>query len=168
MNGAPVKLDYVQSLLGILNSFNFTCLKLFKVKVLMSLEIKEGIQQFIAMLFKSPSQPPFSFHIDFGSQSPDDGLLLSILVYGAEARYSKQLHELSPAELQTLREYMLSIGWDADYNMIKDDKEVVDYHPDGRAYVRVLKLNTWQITFKPADPSLSLNGGAAGCGTNMI
>ena len=84
-----------------------------------------------------------------------NSLLSSVLLTGASIKYNKPLHELSEHELYTLREYLLSIGWDADYHLARITREVLDYYPNGKPYVKLLSLNNWQITFKLADRALN-------------
>jgi len=124
------------------------------------LEINEGIEQFTRMLFMKTSMPPFSFIIDFGGISPEK-ILASMLISGAQIKYNRELSSLSETEIGTLREYLLSIGWDTDYKLANLYKEVLDYRPDGQPYVRNIKINNWQITFKVANSNLA----SQGCGS---
>ena len=121
-------------------------------------ELDIDIDDFILGMFRTSSMPPFSFRFNF-MQSMTEVTLSSFLSYvlltGASTRYNKQLHELTENEIGRLREYLLSFGWDADYHMVTLQNEVLDYHPDGLPYIRFLKLNNWQITFKVADPALN-------------
>jgi hypothetical protein len=111
--------------------------------------------------------PPFSFFIDFPGSDPT-GILGEMLISGARRKYGRQLSHLSDSEIGTLREYLLSIGWDADYHLVSLYKEAVDYHPDGEPYVRQVKINNWQITFKPADQSLRPGAQSALGGTRSL
>lgn len=126
-------------------------------------EITSSYEQFIQSLFRSPPQPPFSFFIDFADNQANS-LLGSLLMTGAQIRYNKQLNELTESEISKIREYLLSIGWDAEYHLATLHKEVLDYHCTGTPFIRNLKINNWQITFQTADQSLRSGGG---CGTGL-
>lgn len=119
------------------------------------------INSFLDNLFRQPPTPPFSFRLAFEGLPAGQlhNILGDILIKGASIRYNRQLHELSDREMQTMREYLHSIGWDAVYNIVKRSKTVLDYHPDGTPYMRVFPLNNVQMTFQPASPSLRPVGG---------
>lgn len=128
-------------------------------------ELDTGIEQFMIMLFRSPVMPPFSFFIDLSGIMPDQ-ILGPLLCAGAQSLYNKQLSNLTEPEIGVLREYLLSIGWDADYHLATLYKEVVDYRSDGEPYVNQIKVNNWQITFKTADHSLRTSN--AGCNSSNL
>ena len=113
-----------------------------------------GLESFIPGLFRNSPMPPFSFHLGLHGDSIQD-VLRTVLLSGARLRYDRQLHELSEREKSTLREYLLSLGWDLEYKVVTAHKEVLDYHPDGSPYVLQMPLNNIQIFFKPADPALN-------------
>ena len=127
-------------------------------------EITEGIDQFAHTLFSTSSQPPFSFHLDFSSVPEPNVVLGSMLITGAQIRYGKELGALTEREIGSLREYLQSIGWDADYHMASSFKEVVDYRLNGEPFIHNIKIKDWQITFKQADPSLRPG---VGCGAGL-
>lgn len=125
-------------------------------------EITSSYEQFLQSLFRSPPQPPFSYLIDFADNQTNS--LLGVLMTGAQIKYNKQLNELTESEISKIREYLLSIGWDANYHLVTLYKEVLDYHCTGVPYIRNLKINNWQITFRTADQSLRSSGG---CGAGL-
>jgi hypothetical protein len=106
--------------------------------------------QFIQSLFRNEAMPPYSFRLEF-EHTEITRVLSSIITTGASIIYGKPVHELCTEEIQHIRIYMLSLGWDADYKMVPLSKEVLDYYPDGQPYIRILTINNWQITFKQAD-----------------
>lgn len=116
-----------------------------------------NINGFADNIFKHPSQPPFSFALDFSQATQDDvnSFLQNFLLTGCKSLYNKDLHELSEREIGKLREYLLSIGWDADYKKIKEDKLVLKYKPGGEKYLSKIAFNRWNITFKLADQRLN-------------
>lgn len=121
----------------------------------MAVPLDVNIEQFFNMLFNAPPMPPFSYLINLGDIGMSaDAVLGPMLIAGAQHLYNKQLSDLTEVEIGKLREYMLSIGWDADYNLAVLYKDTLDYYPDGEPYVKQIKINNWQISFKPADPSL--------------
>jgi hypothetical protein len=108
---------------------------------------------FVERLFSAPPSPPFSYFISFGNIDIPN-FLGNMVIIGADKLYSKELSNLSEPELSRLRDYLLSIGWDADYNPVCMYKEALDYHPNGKPYVLKIKVNNWQVTFKPANQNL--------------
>jgi len=113
--------------------------------------MNESFDAFVQLLFSNPPLPPFSYFIEM-NMSPD--ILGNMIILGSQIIYGKNMCDLSSNDIGYMRQYLLSIGWDADYNMVDLYKEVLDYYPDGDPYVRKLKINNWQVTFKPADPAL--------------
>lgn len=126
-------------------------------------EITSGFEQFVQTLFRSAPQPPFSYIIEFPNNQVNS-ILGSLLMTGAQIRYNKQLSDLTVSEIGKIREYLLSIGWDAEYHLATLYKEVLDYQCNGVPYIRNLKINNWQITFQMADQSLRPSGG---CGAGL-
>jgi hypothetical protein len=110
-----------------------------------------------AMLFSNPPLPPFSMFADFSEATPDQvtQFYSQIVMYGAKAMYDKGLHELSPSQIETLREYLLSMGCDVEYNLNEDKKIVLEYTEEGERVSRSIKTNHYQLVFKPADPALN-------------
>jgi len=114
------------------------------------------MDQFIHGLFSCPPAEPFSFRIEMEEAAPEqvrDNLSM-ILVTGAKVKYGRELAALTREEIETIRKYLWSLGYDADYSLVKCGKPVLDYHPDGMPYIRDVSVNNWQITFKAANPSM--------------
>lgn len=119
-----------------------------------------GINDFVTTLFTDSPQSPFTYFMDMSSEPNPMMVLSQILMAGAQIKYQKQIADLTETEVAKLRDYMLSLGWDADYKLVVKYKEVLDYKPDGSPYVKEIKLNNWQVTFKAADTRLrpEING----------
>lgn len=111
-----------------------------------------NITEFTEHLFGNSPLPPFSYFMQLDGNY--EHVLGNMLIKGAKIIYGKQLCELSDVEIGNLRQYLLSMGWDADYNMVELFKSVLDYHPDGTPYIAKIVINNWQVTFKAADPAL--------------
>lgn len=120
-------------------------------------ELNCSVDQFITGLFRSEPMPPYSFRLEF-EEGRVESTLAGILVTGASLRYGKKIDELSEREIGTMKQYLQSLGWDADYNLAVLNKEVLDYYPTGKPFIRLLKLNNWQITFKRAELPGSVHG----------
>lgn len=112
------------------------------------MDMNINISEFVTRIFNEPPQPPHSFQLDLGSNACN--IMGSILITGAQIKYGKSLDELDEPEIKVMKEYLQSMGWDADYQLATMYKEVLDYHPDGKPFVNKVKINNWQITFKVA------------------
>ena len=123
------------------------------------LQYQGDSSSFMTSLFANTVQPPFSFffQLDGGDSGDLTRMVSTVLTTGSDLRYGKQFHELSETERRVMRGYLLSLGWDYDYNTVILTKEVLDYHPDGVPYVHKLKINNRQLTFKSADRMLAPN-----------
>ena len=121
-----------------------------------------NISEFTQLLFSNQPLPPFSYFMQLDLNSNYEQILGNMLIQGSLTIYNKQLCDLTASEISHLREYLLSIGWDADYGMVNLNKEVLDYHPNGEPYIFNLKINNWQVTFKAADPALRPTGQCGG------
>lgn len=118
----------------------------------------EDFNGFIRSIFSNSPQPPFSYRFDIpGGSVQQVSTMASVLTMGADLKYGKKLHDLSLNEIAVIRDYLLSFGWDADYHKVTMNKEVLDYHQDGKPYIKQLNINNWQFTFKLADHSLAPN-----------
>ena len=112
-------------------------------------EIETDIPTLIRRIFSAPCLPPYSFRFDLDNDPEELRQLLSFfIVTGADIKFGKELAHLTQGELEVLREYMLSIGYDADYNLVQREKLVLDYEPDGRPFTKYISYGEWQITFK--------------------
>jgi len=115
------------------------------------LEFETDTKDFVVKLYKSPPQPPFSFHLTLPVGIEIHEFLGYMVVYGAKEIYQRQLGELSPEEIQHLREYLLSIGWDVEYT-VESREQVFSAKDSGETVTR--PVNYYLIDFKPADRAL--------------
>jgi hypothetical protein len=113
-------------------------------------EMEMDVPTLIRHIFSAPCLPPFSFRFDLGGEQLRL-LLSSFIVTGADIKFGKELAHLTREELGVLRDYMLSIGYDADYNLVQREKIVLDYTPSGRPFTKYVPYGEWQITFKIAE-----------------
>lgn len=118
-----------------------------------------SFNQFVDMIFKNPPQEPFTWNFSFINNLPNKDqqaqLLGYFIVTGAKNKYDKELANLTEREIGTIREYLLSIGFDIEYEQLKSVKKVRDYHPDNTPYDREIEYSEWKIQFKAADLALS-------------
>jgi hypothetical protein len=119
--------------------------------------VSVNLNDFVQNLFSQPPAAPFTYRLDLDMQDRTTWLSImqSILLKGIEKKYRKFMHELQPEEIAMMRDYFLSFGWDASYEIENLQKDVVDYHEDGSAYPRTIMFNKYKITFNPANPSLN-------------
>ena len=74
------------------------------------------ISEFITNLFNSEPLPPFSFFIELTDGNMDIKRFLGdILIEGAKRRYNKAIYQLTEDEINKLRYYFHSFGFDAKY-----------------------------------------------------
>ena len=120
-------------------------------------ELDLSFAGFTTSLFNKSSMPPFSFRLALEDMTPETfkDTMSAFLVTGANIKYGKLLHELSEKELGILRNYLLSIGYDVDYNLVVRTKKVLEYRENGTPFFKVLKFNEWQVTYKVANQALN-------------
>jgi len=125
----------------------------------MSLEETElDINACINNIFNTSPMPPFSFRLGItpGTVKEQNNFLELFVMTGCEKLFNNtQLHNLSEKQIILLREYLLSIGYDADYNTLKEKKIVKVYTIKGIPYLRSLENSRLNITFKIGNPSLN-------------
>lgn len=118
-------------------------------------ELELDTNAFFNSIFNTSPMPPFSYRIEI---IPDmlNTVLQSFVLGGCTKLYPGiNLHQLNQRQIGTLREYLLSIGYDIEYNLIEESKIIKDYHPDGSPFLRKLNNNRYNFTFKQADPQLN-------------
>jgi hypothetical protein len=115
---------------------------------------------FIRQIFTAPAAPPFNYNLVLDTTNdgnPVDalfGFLQAFVIIGSDILFgTTDLHSLTDSQASRIREYLLSIGYDADYEVIKESKIVKVYHTDGRPYLRRLNRNRLNMTFKVAKRS---------------
>lgn len=109
--------------------------------------------QLTKSIFDNEPQDPWSLRLEFLSEIDPNGLvkLLSYFVqYGSKHLYQKELALLTPDELDVVRKYLQSIGYDVEYSLNRTVKEVTDYREDGTSFKKRIPINNWQIMFKIA------------------
>ncbi len=112
-------------------------------------ELNMDLQTIIRSIFSAPCMPPFSFRFDTDNDPEQLRLLLSsFIVIGADMKFGKELAHLTQEELEILRGYMKSVGYDADCNLVQRKKLVLDYEPSGQPFTRYIPYGEWQITSK--------------------
>lgn len=97
----------------------------------------------------SPPPTPFKFRIQF--IDPNDysklaSFLGHFLMYGCKKLYNVEPCKLTLPQISTLRDYILSIGYDIDYNPIP----TITTNSEG------VEESDYKIMFKPADRSLEV------------
>lgn len=118
-------------------------------------DLQLDLTGFINNIFRNTAMPPFSYRLELdGGPAALNNFLQSFVLKGCEELFQTDLHNLTDSQVKELREYLLSIGYDADYDPITETKLVKIYHPDGTPGLKELKINRFNITFKPADNSL--------------
>jgi hypothetical protein len=79
-----------------------------------------NFDDFVEKLYNNPPQEPFSYTLEFLQEIPKDHLqnyLGHILMTGAKQLYNTELACLSIEQIDYIRKYLHSIGWDADYKV---------------------------------------------------
>lgn len=77
-------------------------------------------KDFVAAIFERDPEPKHTFTLQFLDQIPKNSLqqyLGHFLMHGAKRLYEKELAALTPEEIDTLRKYLQSLGWDASYEI---------------------------------------------------
>jgi hypothetical protein len=84
--------------------------------------------EFVDKLFTQPPCEPFTYAIEFLDTIDTHGLtqLLGImLINGVRNKYNKEIAQLSPNEIQNIREYYHSIGYDISYTLETTERDSV-------------------------------------------
>lgn len=108
---------------------------------------------FIRTIFSTTPSPPFAHRLELNTSDPDDlnGFLQAFVLIGCDILYgTTELHLLNEQQVATLRAYLQSIGYDADYNFMLDTKLVKVYKSDGTPALRKLSATRLNMTFKLA------------------
>ena len=74
----------------------------------------------VKAIFERDYEPAYTFTLEFLDEIPKNSLqeyLGHFLMYGAKRKFDKELSALSPDEINVLRHYLKSIGWDASYEV---------------------------------------------------
>lgn len=121
-------------------------------------EMELDLGQFIVGLFNNPPMPPFSFRLELDAANPAmfNNFMQSLVLHGCEVLFDgKQLHTLSEEQVGKLREYLLSVGYDADYDNVVEEKIVKVYDKSGSPGLKKLSSTRLNVTFKAANPALN-------------
>ncbi len=84
--------------------------------------IETNLQEIVSQIFNAPPKEPCSIglELDMGDDDVDIygifEVMSQVLVYGAKLKYEKDLTKLSENELNTLHDYMKSMGFDFSVN----------------------------------------------------
>jgi len=103
---------------------------------------------FVQNLYKMEPNPPFSLSLEFLSEIDKEELqklLAYFVIEGAKIRFNKTLNELSKQDIDYLREYLLSIGYEATFD-IKQEEMLIK----GKNQL----VNRYYIDFFPARAEL--------------
>lgn len=82
----------------------------------------------IENIYSAPPMDAFALNFEFLDDIKKEDLkkyLGYFVVEGARIRYNKQLAELTPEEIQVLKDYLHSIGWDVSFE-IESKKQVLN------------------------------------------
>lgn len=104
----------------------------------------------IKAIFNNVPQPPLSLRLEFIDMmtlQQAQQLLGQFLVYGARKLYNKALHDLNEEEMNQLRRYLHSIGYEVESKKVVIDRVVTDYRPDGTPFERNIPINKWEFAF---------------------
>jgi hypothetical protein len=121
----------------------------------MEAETEVNVDEFLARFFFQPPQPVNSFRIELPpAEAPQ--FFSRLLCQGAQVLYGQpELAQLTERQILTLREYVQSLGWDADYAKKSVSKLVLDYLAEtGQPVLRYLPINEIQITFNHLPPTV--------------
>jgi len=107
---------------------------------------------FIQEIFKTAPKEPFSFYLTLPEEVQIRDFLANFIVSGADSLYHCQLADLTPDQIEHLRQYLLSIGWDVEYQVESRQQSFPKNNNQSETVTR--QVNYYLIDFKPADPAL--------------
>lgn len=79
-----------------------------------------SFKEMVENIYSAPPMDAFSINFEFLDEIKKEDLkkyLAHFVVEGAKIRYNKQLAELTPDEIQVLKDYLHSIGWDISFEV---------------------------------------------------
>lgn len=97
-----------------------------------------------------PVLPPNSLRLAAVDQITAEelrGLLGHFLVKAARKILSKELYLLTSEELDQIRPYLWSIGFEVEASLVPLERHVTDHHPDGTPFIRTVRVNKWNYEF---------------------
>jgi HJR/Mrr/RecB family endonuclease len=97
--------------------------------------------EFTEKLFSQPPQDPFSYTVSFLDQVDSkkvSELLGYMLIQGVRLRYSKEIAYLTPTEIEEVKNYYHSFGYDITYQVERKTQLETD-----------VPLNIFHIDFRP-------------------
>jgi len=120
-------------------------------------EMELELNSFIDSVFHNEPMPPFSFRFELSSADPNmlNNFLQSFVLKGCDELFNTELHSLSKRQVGKLREYLLSIGYDVDYDNKEETKLVKIYNSDGSPALKSISSSRFNVTFKSANPALN-------------
>jgi hypothetical protein len=109
----------------------------------------------IDLFYRQPLKP-YSIKLDLSGCNEEDLLsfLRNFVMIGCDILFKKELASLNVDEIDKLRKYLQSIGYDAEYDTTKESKVVKYYNYDGTPMLRKITSGRNNITFKIADRTL--------------
>ena len=102
-----------------------------------------GIKDFILAIIRDPPLAPYSFTLALPEGVGIKEFLAYMCCLSAKTLYDCELAQLTPNQIETLRAYLKSIGWDVEFKVetrmqsLKDDAEPT-------------RVNYFLIDFMPA------------------
>ena len=98
---------------------------------------------FTERLFQLPPQDPFTFQMELlDEMNPNklSQLLGLMLINGVRNKYQKEVAQLTPNEIEIVRQYYRSIGFDIEYQVKQETKDGV---PINRFEILFGRLPRW-------------------------
>ena len=110
-----------------------------------------NLNEFVKKLFSYEPAAPFDFLLCPENDVPFKSVLLYIFKTGCEILYKKTANKLTSTEIEHLRKYILSVGYDLTIKENVIEKKVIDYFPDGKPYTKTIRTVKKIIDFEIAN-----------------
>ena len=86
-------------------------------------EFDISLKKFVIELFKKDPVDPHTFQLTLPESVRIQDFLGYLITYGANELYGSQLGQLSPEQIDYLRKYLKSLGWDVEYRVESREQE---------------------------------------------
>lgn len=107
-------------------------------------------KEFLQNVFKRDAEPPFTYRLEIPPEV-SIAFLTMFLETGARTIFHKSINDLNDREMEKVKGYILSIGYDFDLDEKNKSKYVVDFSPRGERYFKEVTYKENLISFKVAD-----------------
>lgn len=92
-------------------------------------EIETNLRMIAVQIFSQPPKPPCTIFLDFSDIEKTEALnnlLTQLMWFGIKHKYGEDIspYSLSEEQIETVKKYMRSIGFEADFEVIAEENRI--------------------------------------------